>query len=56
VGLQEMQLHGGRTFVQEPASASFRAMPANARKFADVCLEPSALGDEIMRSLKAFVP
>jgi two-component system CheB/CheR fusion protein len=53
-GLQAMHQHGGRTFVQEPASALFDGMPSNALKFADVCLEPDALGDEIMRSLKNF--
>jgi two-component system CheB/CheR fusion protein len=54
-GLQALQQHGGRTFVQEPASALFSAMPRNALPFADVCLEPRALGDEIMRSLHEFI-
>ena len=55
-GMRVMQKHGARTFVQDPASALFSAMPSNARPFADVCLEPEALGDEIMRSLHEFTP
>jgi two-component system CheB/CheR fusion protein len=55
-GLQALQESGARTFVQDPDSALFGAMPANARQFADVCLEPGALGEEIMRSLQEFTP
>lgn len=54
LGLQAMQTQGARTFVQEPTSALFSCMPRNARPFADACLEPRALGDEIMRSLREF--
>jgi two-component system CheB/CheR fusion protein len=48
LGLQQIQLRGGTTFVQDPDSAIFPQMPANARPFADHCLKPSALGDMLM--------
>jgi two-component system CheB/CheR fusion protein len=54
VGLRTLRQQGARTFVQEPTSALFRGMPTSAQRFADVCLEPRALGDEIMRSLNGF--
>jgi chemotaxis response regulator CheB len=54
LGLHVMQTEGARTFVQEPTSALFSSMPRKAQPFADVCMDPRALGDEITRLLREF--
>lgn len=54
LGLKTLRELGGRTFVQDAASATFSAMPTSAQPFADVCSEPKALGDAIMQSLARF--
>ncbi len=51
-GLREIKARGGTTFVQDPESAEFPQMPQSARPFADHCLEPAALGDALMLTLR----
>jgi two-component system CheB/CheR fusion protein len=50
-GLEAVQKNGGITFVQDPYTAEFDEMPRHAKPFADFCLSPKAIGDEITRQL-----
>ena len=52
-GLKQIREQGGTTFVQDPASAQSPEMPQSARRFADYCLAPDALGDALMRTIGA---
>lgn len=51
VGLRSIRQAGGLTCVQEPASALYPQMPLAALPYADVCLYPHELGEEIMKRL-----
>ncbi len=51
LGLQAIKHEGGITFVQDPTTAQHSAMPQSALDsgFADFCLAPDEIGDELMR-------
>lgn len=55
-GLAAIRHAGGITMVQTPESAEVPSMPRSAKPFAQYCLEPAALGDELMRLLAAPAP
>jgi two-component system CheB/CheR fusion protein len=52
-GLLAIRQAGGTTMVQSPESAEADSMPSSARRFADYCLPPEELGDQLMRVLGA---
>lgn len=54
-GLAAIRQAGGRTYVQEPSSAGFAAMPASATSHAQLRLPPGAIGDAL-RALGATSP
>lgn len=47
-GLEAIRAAGGITMVQTPESAEAAFMPRNAQPFAQYCLPPEALGDQLM--------
>jgi two-component system CheB/CheR fusion protein len=50
-GLEAIRRAGGLTCVQRPETARFKSMPEQAAAVAELCLEPEALGVEIMKRL-----
>ncbi|HEY2730734.1 MAG TPA: CheR family methyltransferase [Polyangia bacterium] len=54
LGLKAIKAEGGMTFVQDPATAKYDGMPRSALEsgYADVCLSPEALGQELSRLVK----
>ncbi len=51
LGLRAIKEGGGLSFVQEPATAKYDGMPRSALSsgFADFCLSPKAIGEELAR-------